>query len=72
MSAPRPIRHFDMRTDNSSVLRPETPEVDVSKIALVMAVGAVATAGMLVKIGADSAAGVFTRASAKAKELIKR
>jgi hypothetical protein len=37
-----------------------------------MAVGAVATAGMLVKIGADSAAGFFTRASAKAKELIKR
>jgi hypothetical protein len=37
-----------------------------------MAVGAVVTAGMLVKIGADSAAGVFTRASARARELIKR
>jgi methanogenic corrinoid protein MtbC1 len=61
-----------MRTDNSSVLRPERTEVDASKVALVMAVGAVVTAGMLVKIGADSAAGFFTRASAKAKELIKR
>jgi hypothetical protein len=61
-----------MRTDNSSVLRPERTEVDASKVALVMAVGAVATAGMLVKIGADSAAGVFTRASARARELIKR